>query len=152
METIFAPTNTADTAQIAHALHQFRVPSTAKLVSADGNAVELTPELFQALQIVADALANGHGVNIAPMQAKLTTQDAADFLGVSRPTFIKLMTEFSIPFELVGRHRRVQLSDLIAAQDMLRHKRSSALDEIARVDKTLGEHTIESQDNPLIRK
>lgn len=131
METIVAPKNTAGTVEFARALHQIRVPSTAKLVSSDGLAIELTPELFQVLAAAADALAKGHGVNIAPLEAKLTTQDAADFLGISRPTFIKLLAEFSIPFELVGRHRRIALGDLLVAQDKLRIKRDSTLDEIA---------------------
>jgi len=49
-----------------------------------------------------------------PKSQRLTTREAADFLGISRPTLVKLLEGGEIPFEQPSRHRRVLLSDVVA--------------------------------------
>lgn len=102
------------------------------LVAADGTEVPLPRELHDALLHVALALQAGMGVNVAPLNATLTTQECADYLGVSRPTIVRLLDSGEIPMSRPGRHRYVRLVDLIAHAEQVRRTRADALDELAR--------------------
>jgi excisionase family DNA binding protein len=73
----------------------------------------------------------GQAVTISPHRTTLTTQEAAEMLGVSRPTLVKLLEAKKIPFSQPGRHRRVRLADILAFQQRQAEARSSALTELA---------------------
>jgi excisionase family DNA binding protein len=83
-------------------------------------------------------LANGEGVTVMPDSAELTTQQAADFLNVSRPYLIKLLESGEIPFRLVGTHRRVRFRDLHEYRNRDDLERRRAADELTRLSQDLG--------------
>ncbi|MCP2169832.1 helix-turn-helix domain-containing protein [Goodfellowiella coeruleoviolacea] len=89
--------------------------------------VELPPELFRALRQVAQALQEGLAVSVTPVAQTVTTQQAADLLGVSRPTLIRLLDDNEIPFERVGSHRRIVLRDVLAYRARRRAEQYAAL-------------------------
>lgn len=92
----------------------------ARLISRDGTQSILLPdELFKALKFVAQNLAEGRAVTVAPIEKQLTTQEAAEFLGMSRPTLIKIIERGELPCTKIGRHRKVRLGDLISYQHRL---------------------------------
>lgn len=97
------------------------------LVDADGRRLELPDAMYDVLRQVAEALASGMGVTVAPMNALLTTQEAADYLGVSRPTLVRILERGDLPMERPGRHRFVRLSDLVAFQAAQRKERRGIL-------------------------
>ncbi|MEU4675100.1 helix-turn-helix domain-containing protein [Amycolatopsis sp. NPDC023774] len=102
------------------------------LVGAGGKKVEVPEELFDVLVIVAGALERGQGVTVQPANAELTTQQAADLLGIARPTLVRRLEAGKIPFHLVGRHRRVYLTDLLEFEEKSRRGRRQALAKLAR--------------------
>lgn len=108
------------------------------LVGPDGAPRAIPDHVFELLELVVDTLADGKGVMIAPYGALLTTQEAADYLGMSRPTLVKLLETGQIEHQLRGRHRRVQLKHLIDYQDRSRSARRVALDEMTREGQRLG--------------
>jgi excisionase family DNA binding protein len=108
------------------------------LVSADGIKVELPHPIFEALIQVATAMAHGQGVTVIPRDALLTTQEAADLLGISRPTLVRLLADHEMPYEQRGRHRRIMLSDLLAYQLRMRQERGESLDRMAREGQEAG--------------
>jgi excisionase family DNA binding protein len=76
---------------------------------------------------VTNALAAGEGITIVPQGMTMTTQQAADFLGISRPTLVRLLEAGDIAYDKPGRHRRVRLEDLVAYQANFRAERRAAL-------------------------
>lgn len=109
----------------------------AHLVSADGRRVELPAGLFDVLREAAQAMREGKAVTIAPRDTVMTTQEAADYLGVSRPTLVKLLEQDQIPFTQPNRHRRVLLSDLLAYQQRTRAQRRQLLDAMTSESSSL---------------
>jgi excisionase family DNA binding protein len=88
-------------------------------------------------QILA-LLARGQGVQIFPDTAELTTQQAADFLNVSRPYLIGLLEAGEIPHRMVGTHRRIRFEDLREYRRRDHLKRRQAADELTRLSEELG--------------
>jgi len=121
------------------------------LVDATGNEVPIPREMHAVLLQVAQALTAGMGVNVAPLNATLTTQEAADYLGVSRPTVVRLLDAGEIPMSRPGRHRYVRLIDLIAYADRVRRTRAEALDEIARDAEAAGLYEVLDGPPPPMR-
>jgi excisionase family DNA binding protein len=115
-----------------------RVGQTPQLVGPDGQATELPAEIYKLLVTVIDHLKAGNGVSIVPVHAELTTVEAAELLGVSRPHLIKQLETGAIPFRKVGSHRRVRLADLLAYRDRQDAEAQAALDELTRQAEELG--------------
>lgn len=96
--------------------------------SRPGDQIELPAEIYRVLRQVAEALREGLAVTVAPVTQTLTTQQAADLLGVSRPTVIKLLDDGKIPFEKTGTHRRILLRHLLEYREQRRAEQYAALD------------------------
>jgi len=77
-------------------------------VSRSGTRVDMPDELHEALRDVIGALAQGMAITVAPMHTTLTTSEAAQLLGVSRPALVKLL-EDAAPERAVD-HRIAQMS------------------------------------------
>lgn len=94
-----------------------------------------TVEMFAA---ILAALAAGQGVQLMPVNAEVTTQQAAEMLNVSRPFLIGLLERGEIPFRLVGRHRRILFEDVMGYLREDDSRRKDAADELTRLDQELG--------------
>ncbi|HET9061579.1 MAG TPA: helix-turn-helix domain-containing protein [Acidimicrobiales bacterium] len=108
------------------------------LLGPDGEQVPLPAEVYRVLRQVVDVMRQGKAILVAPQGLLLTTQEAADFLGVSRPTLVKLLETGTIAFEKPNRHRRVRLQDLIDFQQRRRDERRAALDSLTEEAGELG--------------
>ena len=100
------------------ATHKLGKRSSVRIqLLADGEEAETVAVPASALRLFLHLLvemSQGNAVTLIPTHADLTTQQAADLLGVSRPYLVKLLDEGRIPCRTVGRYRRVRFDDLMA--------------------------------------
>jgi excisionase family DNA binding protein len=107
----------------------------------DKGAVRSVTLPTSALRLLLDVLTEigqGNAVTLIPIHAELTTQEAADFLNVSRPFLVQLLEKGEIPFHKIGTHRRVRYQDVIAYKNRIDAERRKALDELAAQGQALG--------------
>ena len=102
------------------------------------HTLELPHSLFIILVKAAESLSNGRSVAIVNYGEQLTTQQAADLLGVSRPYLIRLLDEGLIRYHKTGTHRRIRIGDLEAYRDSRDAQRRDHLRELIRVSESLG--------------
>jgi excisionase family DNA binding protein len=113
-------------------------PVTIQGELAGDDALVVPREAAVLLAKVLGFLASGEGVTVVPDATELTTQQAAEFLNVSRPYLIKLLESDQIPFRLVGTHRRVRFRDLREYKSHDDLDRRRAADELTGLSQELG--------------
>ena len=111
--------------------------ATPRLVVGD-KAVELTPGMADVLVRVAQAMQQGLAVTVAPQTTRLTTQEAADMLGISRSTLVRMLEAGEIPFQKIRRHRRLYLSDVLEYQKRQRRASDEALSDMVADAQAMG--------------
>lgn len=85
----------------------------------DGDAVELPESAREGLERLVGYLAADMAVTMKPYDEILTTREAAELLGMSRPYLVQLLESqaVSIPVQKVGPgaggHRRIRLRDIL---------------------------------------
>lgn len=104
----------------------------------DGTTVRLPKAAVDGLIEMLDAVAHGEDATVVRTPREVTTQQAATLLNLSRPTVVKLIDEGTLPARMVGSHRRILLSDLLAYRDQIVAERRAILDQMTRDAEDLG--------------
>jgi excisionase family DNA binding protein len=89
--------------------------------------IEVPEALHRVLVQAVAALTAGKAITISPTMPKLTTQQAADLLGVSRPTIVRLIDAGELGCERIGNRRKVLLKDLLEYRDARRQRQYQAI-------------------------
>jgi excisionase family DNA binding protein len=108
---------------------------------ADGSDVtrlEVPPATLRLLSEILALMARQQTFVLYPESSELTTKQAAEVLGVSRPFLVRVLEGRGIPFRKVGRHRRVLMKDVLAYKQSMQIKRRAALDELVKASEDMG--------------
>ncbi|KRC61058.1 hypothetical protein ASE14_08895 [Agromyces sp. Root81] len=104
----------------------------------DNAAVELPEEIYRVLTMVVEEMRAGNAVSVVPISQRISTQEAAELLGISRPTLIRLLDAGEIPYDKPSRHRRLQLADVLTYRERSHAGTRSALDLLTAEASSLG--------------
>ncbi|HEY9478222.1 MAG TPA: helix-turn-helix domain-containing protein [Microbacteriaceae bacterium] len=109
-------------------------------VTVDGTAQPLPDGLSRLLLHVLERTAEGGAITLKSMPEELTTTVAADVLGISRPTLMKLIASDEIATVKVGSHTRLRSADVLALRDLRSARRKQAFEELRTIEEQLGEN------------
>jgi excisionase family DNA binding protein len=126
-------------AEASRQLSRVRREGTELRVQIDGGeTLRLPKSVSNLLYLLLTEMAQGNAVTLIPIHAELTTQEAADYLNVSRPYLIRLLEQGKVKFSMVGTHRRVKFSDLEAYRKASEEERQRVMEELAAQAQDLG--------------
>ena len=114
--------------------------SSGAALTVNGETIELPSAAAEALLQVVDAMRRGLAVTVAPQDQRLTTQEAADVLGISRSTLVRMLEAGEIPFEKVRRHRRLFLTDVLEFRERQRRAANEALSDMVTDVQVTGDY------------
>jgi excisionase family DNA binding protein len=108
--------------------------ATWAVLAPEAAQVPAPTELSRLLTIIVDTVARGGVVTVGAMPEILTTTSAAELLGVSRPTLMKLVAAGDLPAHKVGSHTRLRASDVIDFRRARLERRRAAVTELLEVE------------------
>lgn len=124
---------------IHKALDHSRAASIAIESNGDETpAVKLTPRVMKTIGHVLRLMSLGKPIVMLHEKQQLSTVEAANMLGVSRPFLIKEIDAGRIEHSMVGSHRRIKVEDLRKYADTMKSNRKNALDRMAKNANELG--------------
>jgi len=137
----------AESAEIRELYRLFLLEKAPALVGPDRHSIPIPESIYNVLLQVIGYMIQGKGVSVVPVMEELTTQRAANMVGVSRPFFINLLNQGEIPFHKTGTHRRIFLKDLLAYRKRRDQERRHILEELAK--RELQDGTYDSMHIPV---
>ena len=120
-------------------LARYQANNLSVRVANTNETVELPEGAVRLLVDILENMAQGNAITLIPVHAELTTKQAADVLGVSRPFLIRMLEEGAIPFRKVGTHRRILFEDVRTYRKQALKQRESALDQLVSQAQTLNQ-------------
>jgi excisionase family DNA binding protein len=108
-----------------------------QLADLDAYAQNAGAELRAALLLVTRCLREGAKLAVIDRNETLTPNDAAKRLGMSRTHLYKLLDRGEIPFDHVGRDRRIRVHDLLDFESRRQRDRHELAQRFASQQKTL---------------
>ncbi|KAB7789751.1 helix-turn-helix domain-containing protein [Bifidobacterium leontopitheci] len=107
-------------------------------LNVDGRVVDLPKDVSTIMMSVLESLGKGSRVVISTTPKELRTTAAAEMLGISRPTLLKLVRAGELPSHNIGAHHRFFLADVLeyrAKQQRAKRERFLAVrDSLAELD------------------
>ena len=117
--------------QITKEQTEIEIEETKEKIIIPSRALKLLGEILKAM-------AQGNPISIVPVAAEVTTQQAAEMVGCSRPFLVKLLEEGKIEFTKVGRHRRIMFEDIVKYKKKMKEEQKKHIVDIMNFDEEIG--------------
>ena len=101
---------------------------------AERDFIMVPNELSSVVARVLSIVAAGGTVTIGSMPEELSTSTAAEQLGVSRPTLMKMIERQEIKAHKVGTHSRLRSSDVMEFRKARQARRRQAFEELRELE------------------
>jgi excisionase family DNA binding protein len=135
---ISAPLEEAEKQQAAKLYRMLIHDGAACLIGPDNSKLELPPFVYNILLKVVENLQEGKAVVLLPLMEEMSTQAAADLLGVSRQFLVTELEAGKIRFHRAGSHRRIYLNDVLDYKTQREKARVASIDRMAQVSEDAG--------------
>ena len=96
----------------------------------DGTEVALDQSLARFLVNMVQSIAADGTLTTHSLPEELTTTTAAQVIGISRPTLMKMIARKELPSKKVGSHTRLQREDVLDFRARRQESRLSAVEEL----------------------
>jgi excisionase family DNA binding protein len=119
----------------AHEARRGASPEPAVFLSgaSEDDRVELPEQLYDVLKRAAHALSHGQSISILTRDQEISTQQAAEILGLSRPTVVRLIDDGELDAHVPGAVRRkLWLADVLAYREELHARRNRFITESSK--------------------
>lgn len=136
---VYEPRDT-ESAEIQELYRLFLLEKAPALIGPNRESIPIPESIYNILLQVIGYMRQGTGVSVIPVMQELTTQRAANLLGVSRPFLVEMLKRGELPFHKTGTHRRVYLKDVMEYQKRRDLERKRILGEIAKKAVAEGEY------------
>jgi len=113
-------------------------PGEKFVLMIDGKEFKLSDQMTGEFMRLLTEVSKGNSVSIDASDTLMTTQEAADYLGYSRPTLIKLVDEYKVPISKVGKHRRVTFHEVQKLQNKIQARQQQAIRDLQKLEVELG--------------
>ncbi|WNM24307.1 excisionase family DNA-binding protein [Demequina capsici] len=100
--------------------------------------ISVPRELVDLVHMVLHAASRGEQLTIGSMPDELSTSVAADQLGISRPTLMKLIENGELDAHKVGTHTRIKTEDVRVFRRARLERQRRAFDELRELEEGLG--------------
>lgn len=133
-----APLQEAEQQQAAKVYRMLIHNGTACLVGPDNSKLELPPSVYKILVQVVESMQEGKPIAVVPFMEEMSTQAAADMLGISRQFLVKELEAKKIPFHRAGSHRRIYLKDILDYKKQRQVNRAGSIGRMAKEAEAAG--------------
>lgn len=110
---------------------EIQIEETSGKIKIPLSALKLLGDIIKAMQ-------QGKLISLVPVATEVTTQDAAEMLGCSRPHFVKLLEDGKIAFTKIGKHRRIKCDDIIDYRKQMKDQQKQHIIDTMHSDEETG--------------
>ena len=123
---------------LAASLDQLRTEFPEIEIEETEEKIRIPISALKFLARILKEISQGNPISIVPIATEITTQAAAELLGCSRPHIVKLLESGRIPFNKVGKHRRIRYEDLVAYKKEMKALQRKRIQELMELDEDTG--------------